>query len=186
MLPDQVNAYKRYHDIVIVDTTSKTNQFDMMLMLIIVVNNNFKNLIAVVAILEDETEATFSWILQELKNSCDVTPIALYSNADPALILAVRKNYPETQHFHCNFYIDLNLRKKLKGKLHDQFEAFHAKFLAMRNSLCHKKFEIKWRALINKFPACEQYLTRVLYPCKSNWARYSIKISLQEFKVYNG
>jgi hypothetical protein len=174
MSPDQVNAYERYHDIVIVDTTSKTNQFDMMLMLIIVVDNNFKNLIAAAAILEDETEATFSWVLQELKNSCDVTPIALYSDADPALISAIRKNYPETRHFHCIFHIDLNLRKKLKGKLHDQFEGFRAKFLAMRNSLCHKKFEIKWRALINEFPACEQYLTRVLYPCKSSWARYSI------------
>ncbi|PKB97308.1 hypothetical protein RhiirA5_433390 [Rhizophagus irregularis] len=30
----------------------------------------------------------------------------------------------------------------------------------MRNSLCHKKFEIEWKALINEFPACEQYLTR--------------------------
>jgi hypothetical protein len=63
MSPDQVNAYERYHDIVIVDTTSKTNQFDMILMLIIVVDNNFKNVIVAAAILEDETEATFAWVL---------------------------------------------------------------------------------------------------------------------------
>jgi len=44
----------------------------------------------------------------------------------------------------------------------------------MRNSLCHKTFEIKWNALINEFPACEQYLTRVLYSCKSSWACYAI------------
>jgi hypothetical protein len=67
MSPDQVNVYERYHDIVIVDTISKTNQFDMMLMLIIVVDNNFKNLIVAAAILENETEATFLWVLQELK-----------------------------------------------------------------------------------------------------------------------
>ena len=41
MSPDQVDAYGKYHDIVIVDTTSKTNQFDMILMLVIVVDNNF-------------------------------------------------------------------------------------------------------------------------------------------------
>jgi len=174
MSPNQIDAYGRYQDIVIVDTTSKTNQFDMMLMLIIAVDNNFKNIIVAAAILENETEATFSWVLQELKNSCDVTPTVLYSDADPALISAIRKNYPETQHFHCIFHIDLNLRKKLKGKLHDQFEPFRAKFLKIRNSLCHKKFEIEWKALISKFPACEQYLTRVLYPCKSNWASYTV------------
>ncbi|CAB4481899.1 unnamed protein product [Rhizophagus irregularis] len=32
MSPDQVNAYGKYHDIVIIDTTSRTNQFDMILM----------------------------------------------------------------------------------------------------------------------------------------------------------
>jgi len=60
MLPDQINAYRRYKDIVIVDITSKTNQFDMMLMLIIVINNNFKNIIAAAAILENKTEVTFA------------------------------------------------------------------------------------------------------------------------------
>ncbi|GET01574.1 protein FAR1-related sequence 5-like [Rhizophagus clarus] len=174
MSPDQINAYGKYNDIVIIDTTSKTNQFDMILMLVIVVDNNFRNLIVAAAIIENETEATFSWLLQELKNSCDVTPITLYSDADPALISAVKKNYPETHHFHCIFHIELNLRKKLKGKLHDQFEPFHAKFLAMRNSLCPKKFETEWKKLINEFPACKQYLTKVLYPCKNSWASFAI------------
>ena len=44
----------------------------------------------------------------------------------------------------------------------------------MRNSLCHKKFEIEWKALIDEFPACEQYLTKVLYSCKSSWTSYAI------------
>ncbi|EXX69318.1 hypothetical protein RIR_jg18820.t1 [Rhizophagus irregularis DAOM 181602=DAOM 197198] len=50
----------------------------------------------------------------------------------------------------------------------------------MHNSLCHKTFEIKWNTLIDKFPACEQYLTRALYPCKSSWAYYAIN---QNFTV---
>ena len=55
-----------------------------------------ENLIIAVAILKDKIEATFAWTLQELKNSCDIIPIALYSNADPALISVMKKNYPET------------------------------------------------------------------------------------------
>ena len=89
MLSDQINAYRKYHNIVIIDTTSKTNQFDMILMLVIVVDNNFRNLIAAAAILKDKTEATFAWVLQELKNSCDVISVILYSDADLALISAV-------------------------------------------------------------------------------------------------
>ena len=119
MFPDQVNVYNKYRDVVIVDTTSKTNQFDMILILVIVVDNNFQNLIIAAMLLEDETEATFTWVLQELKNSCDAFPIVLYSDANPALISSVRNNYPETRHLHCIFHINLNLRKKLKGKLRD-------------------------------------------------------------------
>jgi len=44
----------------------------------------------------------------------------------------------------------------------------------MRNSLYHRKFEIEWKALVDKFSTCEQYLTRVLYPYKSSWASYAI------------
>ena len=93
MLLDQINAYRRYKDIVIVDITSKTNQFNMMLMLIIIIDNNFRNIIAATVILENETEATFAWVLQELKDSCDVIPIILYSDADPALISVVKMMY---------------------------------------------------------------------------------------------
>ena len=81
-------------------------------MLIIVVNNNFRNIIAAVIILEDKTEATFAWVLQELKDSCDVIPIVLYSDANLALISAIKKNYSETQYLYCIFHIDLNLRKE--------------------------------------------------------------------------
>ncbi|PKC17655.1 hypothetical protein RhiirA5_405602 [Rhizophagus irregularis] len=92
MLPDQVNVYEKYYNIVIVDMISKTNQFDMILMLIIVIDNNFRNIIVVAAILEDETEATFTWILQELKN---FTLTVLYSDADPALISMVDDFYQQ-------------------------------------------------------------------------------------------
>jgi len=95
-------------------------------------------------------------------------------STDPSMIRLIKDIYPDTQHLLCIFHIDLNLRKKLKGKMRDQFEPFCAKFLAMRNSLCPRKFEIEWEALINKFPACEQYLTRVLYPCKNSWASFAI------------
>ncbi|CAG8715655.1 10182_t:CDS:2 [Cetraspora pellucida] len=92
----QVNVHKKYRDVVIIDITSKTNQFDMILMLVIVVDNNFQNLIIAAALLEDETEATFIWVFQELKNSCDAAPVVLYSDANSALISSIRNNYPET------------------------------------------------------------------------------------------
>ncbi|CAB4473070.1 unnamed protein product [Rhizophagus irregularis] len=112
---DQIIAYERYHDVIIVDTISRTNQFDMILMLFTVVDNNFRNLIVLAAVLlEDEIEETFAWVLQELRSSCEVIPTVLYSDADSALISTIKNNYQDTCYFHCIFHIDLNLRKSLK------------------------------------------------------------------------
>ncbi|PKC73436.1 hypothetical protein RhiirA1_451236 [Rhizophagus irregularis] len=201
-----LNAYEKYQDIIIVDTMSKTNQFNMILMLIIAVDNNFRNVIIAAAILEDETEITFAWESaasgsgstkiqkqtsipeasedNEPLNSCYITLNVIYSDANLALISAVKMNYSEIYHFYCIFHIDLNLRKKLKGKLRDQFKSFRCKFLEMRNSLCQKIFERKWNELIKEFTACEQYLTRVLYPCKNSWlVILSITILPPEYKI---
>ncbi|CAG8483129.1 20251_t:CDS:2 [Dentiscutata erythropus] len=89
MSSDQINVYKKFRDVVIVNTTSKTIQFDMILILVIVVNSNFQNLIVASAIIEDETETIFAWVLEELKGSCNPTSIVLYSDTNLALISSV-------------------------------------------------------------------------------------------------
>ncbi|CAB4401768.1 unnamed protein product [Rhizophagus irregularis] len=57
--------------------------------------NPLWNLIVGAAIIEDETEATFSWILQELRDACSITLIVLYSDADPTLISAFEIKWNE-------------------------------------------------------------------------------------------
>jgi hypothetical protein len=70
--------------------------------------------------------------------------------------------------------------------LQDQFEPFHAKFLAIRNSLCPKKFETGWEKLINEFPACEHYSLE-FYTLIKKVGRVLLltEILLLEFRVHN-
>ncbi|CAG8786594.1 7039_t:CDS:2 [Dentiscutata erythropus] len=56
----QIRAYERFHDVIVIDTTSKTNQFDMILFIVMAINNNFRNLIVAAALIEDKTEETFT------------------------------------------------------------------------------------------------------------------------------
>ncbi len=58
----------------------------------------------------------------------------------------------------CIFHIDLNLRKKLKGKLESQFEGFRHKFYAYQNFLCKELFKHHWNQLIDQYPAAAKYL----------------------------
>ncbi|CAB4441269.1 unnamed protein product [Rhizophagus irregularis] len=65
---------------------------------------------------------------------------------------------------------NLNLRKKLKGKLGSQFEEFRHKFYVCRNSLCEQLFELRWNQLVEQYPAAVKYLSDTLYCTKDSWA----------------
>ena len=115
----------------------------MMLCIITVIDNNYRTRIVACAIIEDETLDTYQWILDSILTETGVSPRIVFSDSDPSLIRSIKDIFPNAHHLICIFHIDLNLRKKLKGKLGSQFEEFHHKFYACWNSLCKKLFELQ-------------------------------------------
>ncbi|CAB4398453.1 unnamed protein product [Rhizophagus irregularis] len=135
------------------------------------IDNNYKTRIVVNAIIEDETLDTYRWIFDTILTETGVYPRVIFTDSDPSMIHSIKEIYPNTQHLLCIFHIDLNLRKKLKGKLGSQFEEFHHKFYVCRNSLCDEElFECKWNQLVNQYPAAAKYLSESLYVKKESWA----------------
>ena len=70
-----------------------------------------------------------------------INPKVIFTDFDLSLINAIKEIHPDTNHLLCIFHIDLNLHKKLKGKLESRFEEFCHKFYAYQNSLCKELFE---------------------------------------------
>jgi len=169
MSPIQRELYSKYNDVVILDTTYNTNRFQMMLCIIAVIDNNFKTRIVACAIIEDETLDTYRWIFDTILTETGVYPGVIFTDSDPSMIRAIKEIYPNTQHLLCIFHIDLNLRKKLKGKLGKQFEEFCHKFYICRNSLCEELFECRWNQLVNQYSVAAKYLTETLYAKKESW-----------------
>ena len=170
MSPIQRELYSKYNDVVIVDSTYNTNRFQMILCIITVVDNNYRTRIVACAIIEDETLDTYRWIFDSILNETGVSPRIVFTNSDPSMIRSIKDIYPNAQHLLCIFHIDLNLRKKLKGKLGNQFEEFRSKFYACRNSLCEELFERRWNQQIEQYPAAAKYLSDTLYSTKNSWA----------------
>jgi hypothetical protein len=57
------DLWLKYHDIIVYDTTLKTNQYEMALNLFVTVNNNYKTRIVAQALTKYENQADFNWIL---------------------------------------------------------------------------------------------------------------------------
>jgi len=156
MSPSQRDLYENFHDVVILDTTSNTNRFRMMLCVIIIIDNHFKTRIVASAIIEDETLDTFRWIFMTLFEETGINPGVIFTDSDPSLISAIKEVHPDTSH--------------LKGKLGTHFEEFHHKFYTCRNSLCVKLFEFRWMQLIDQYPETAKYMSDTLYINKESWA----------------
>jgi hypothetical protein len=170
MSPIQRELYSKYSDVTIIDTTYNTNRFQMMLCIITVVDNNYKTRIVASAIIDDETLDTYRWLFGTILAETGISPGVIFTDSDPSMIQSIKEIYPDTKHLLCIFHIDLNLRKKLKGKLGDKFEEFRHKFYTCRNSLCEDLFESRWNQLINQYPAATKYLSDTLYVNKESWA----------------
>ena len=114
----------------------------MILCIVTVVDNNYRSRIMACAIIENEILDTYWWIFNSILNETDVSSRIIFFDSDPSLIHSIKDIYPNTQHLLCIFHIDLNLQKKFKGKLSNQFEEFCCKFYAYQNSLCDELFEL--------------------------------------------
>ena len=141
MSPTQQDLYNRYNDVIIVNSTYNTNRFQMILCIITVVDNNYRTQIIACAIIEDETLDTYQWIFDSIFDTTGIFLRIIFTDSDSSLIRSIKDIYPNAHHLLCIFHIDLNLQKKLKGKLDNQFEEFCHKFYVCQNSLCKELFE---------------------------------------------
>ncbi|CAG8517865.1 21188_t:CDS:2, partial [Cetraspora pellucida] len=94
----------------------------------------------------------------------------VFTDSDPSMIRLIKDINPNSQHLLCIFHIDLNLQKKLKRKLGNQFEEFCCKFYICQNSFCEELFEYRWNKLIKQYLAAAKYLSDTLYITKHLWA----------------
>ncbi|PKY58326.1 hypothetical protein RhiirA4_480149 [Rhizophagus irregularis] len=168
MSPHQRFLYDNFHNVVILDTTSNTNWFQMMLCVIIVIDNHFKTKIVTSAIIKNEILDTFRWILITIFEETDINPGVIFTDSDPSIIGTIKEIHLNTNHLLCIFYIDLNLCKKLKSKLGVCFEEFRNKFYACQNSLCKELFESRWTQLINQYLKSAKYMSNTLYVNKES------------------
>ncbi|CAG8735481.1 22305_t:CDS:1, partial [Gigaspora rosea] len=110
--------YEWFHDVVVNDNTCKTNIYRMLLNIFVGVDSHNQIRMLAQALVQDETQATFEWILQFLKNlNCNITPQTIFTGSNPGMAVAIYNQLPNAKHHHCLFHISQNLAKHLARKL---------------------------------------------------------------------
>ena len=172
LLPDQKYLWTRFYDVVFLDTTSRTNKYNMVACFFVVIDNCNRSRLVASALLEDEAEDSFIWTLKMI-NKCtgDLIPQVIFTDSDLAIASAIRSEFPISVHCLCLFHIDLNIKKNLRNKLNSsEFMEFRKDFFICRNTLVAELFESHWEALKSKYVLAESYIKRQLDPSKTKWA----------------
>ncbi|CAJ0878205.1 5267_t:CDS:2 [Entrophospora sp. SA101] len=74
MNPVQLKKWYKYNDIVIIDTTYKTNKFNMILCFVLGVNNEGQSIILCQSLLDNESLENFNWFFKCLKSAVSDSP----------------------------------------------------------------------------------------------------------------
>ena len=114
--------YDDFGDVVVFDSTYKMNRYGMPFIPFVGLNNHRKTTVFACAIVSDETEATYTWLLQTfLKAMCQKMPRSVITDADAAMIRAIRQVLPDVWHRICTWHIEKNMKIHLSHKSLNQF-----------------------------------------------------------------
>jgi MULE transposase domain len=117
MSADMIYQTRRNGQVLLMDTTFKTNRFGWPLLLICGVDEHFQSTLLAVALVDHQTTESFVWALEQMKAAVGEETWAqvasMFSDGDAAMDAAVSLVLPCARHLRCRFHLESNLRTAL-------------------------------------------------------------------------
>ncbi|XP_074347391.1 protein FAR1-RELATED SEQUENCE 5-like [Apium graveolens] len=123
-----LNAYSNFGDVVSFDSTYRTNMYCMPFIPITGVNHHYQNILFGFALMRDEKETSYKWVLKTcLKVVGNKPPQTIIPDQNIALGNAIPEILPHTKHTLCTWHISSKFPEKLTI-LYTQYPDFKADF----------------------------------------------------------
>ncbi|XP_073362873.1 protein FAR1-RELATED SEQUENCE 5-like [Aegilops tauschii subsp. strangulata] len=158
--------YEDFGDVLVFDSTYKMNRYGMPFIPFVGLNNHRKTTVFVCAIVSDETEETYVWLLETfLRSMCQKMPMSVITDADAAMIKAIRQVFPDVWHRICTWHIEKNMKIHLSHKSLKEFRTL------LYYSTSTATFEERWHAFSKRWQS-EKTVTwlRRMYKKRRLWA----------------
>ncbi|KAI3440621.1 WRKY domain-containing protein [Psidium guajava] len=111
--------YDCFDDVLVFDTTYRTNKYNMICAPFVGVSHHWKNVLFGYAFLLDETAESFIWLFEAfLKAMGNKAPKTMFTDQDQAMAKAIRIVFPNTQHRLCTWHIIKNANENIPNLCH--------------------------------------------------------------------
>ncbi|CAG8741587.1 23275_t:CDS:2, partial [Cetraspora pellucida] len=165
-----------YPTALLIDCTYKTNRYKMPLMNVVSMSSFNMTFYSCFAFLSDETELDYEWVLiciLKIFNNMS-HPNVIVTDQEFALMKAIKKVFPNTQHILCIWHINKNILAKCKRYFttDENWTEFIRMWQVVIGSVTEQDFEIQWNEFLKSYsnkPEVLKYLQETWLPYKKHF-----------------
>lgn len=163
--------YQVFGDVLAFDATYGKNKYHCPLVVFSGVNNHNHSVIFAGAIVANETEETYVWVLQQfLEAMSGKTPSSVITDGDLAMRNAIKTIFPNAYHRLCAWHLMRNASSNVGNP------AFVGKFQnCMLGDYEIGEFRCKWQSLVDEFDLHENRWVIETYEKRKMWATAYIR-----------
>ncbi|PIA61568.1 hypothetical protein AQUCO_00300825v1 [Aquilegia coerulea] len=159
--------YKLFGDVLMFDSTYRTNRYDMALVVFAGVNNHRHTVIYALALMNNETIDSYEWALKTFLAAMDgIAPKSVITDGDAVIRNAIENVFPKSKHRLCVWHVVQNAITNVwtDGFVKGFVEAMFCKGPP-------DAFEKKWAELLIEYKTvAEQKWVHNIYEKKEMWA----------------
>ena len=134
------------------------------------VNHHYQNILFGFALIRDEKETSYKWVLNTWLQAVDnIAPVTIITDQDIALGNAIAEIMPHTKHTYCTWHISQKFPEKLSF-LYSNYPDFKQDFnKCVYKSLSPTEFEGRWEELVLKYNLQDHDWLNDMYGIMIQW-----------------
>ncbi|KAL3849686.1 hypothetical protein ACJIZ3_011568 [Penstemon smallii] len=158
--------YEAFGDVLVFDSSYKTNRYLYPLVIFSGVNNHGSTCIFAACFLQDETIESYQWVLQTfLEAMGGKIPESVLTDQDAAMRSAIVSEFVGSRHRICSWHLCRNVRKNIKKS------SFCNEFCSLVDRKCSiEEFELSWSNTVENHNLSNNKWVLDTYEIRERWA----------------
>lgn len=164
------SAYSHFGDTVTLDTMYRVNQYKVPFAPFTGVNHHGQRILFACALLSDESEATFVWLLKAfLAAMSEKPPLSIITDQIRSLQVAVKHVLPESRHCMNKWDVLREGQERLTHvcQMHPNFQVELYNCINLTQTI--EEFESSWELIISKYDLRRNDWLQSLYNAREQW-----------------
>ncbi|CAA0814739.1 Protein FAR1-RELATED SEQUENCE 5 [Striga hermonthica] len=162
--------YEYFGDVLSIDTTYRTNKYNLICAPFIGINHHRNNVLFGLAFMSDETQSSFEWFFATFLDSMNgKQPQIIFSDQCQAMMNAIENVFPNSHHRLCQWHINQNAPSHF-GDLNGNSSFKDLWYKCMSHCESEEEFENTWKFMVDSYHLHDRKWFNGMYKLRRKWA----------------